>query len=314
MNIRQLDLNLLLIFDAIYREKSISGAARKLNLSQPAVSNALSRLRHFTDDQLFYRSGHAMLPTRAANALAVPISHALNTVEVGFSTMKDFDPMTSDRTFSLGINDFMRLMLIPALINAAERDAPNVIFDFQREIKSAPEMLEDIRRGEVDLTILPSYVHGNDPDISADVLYDDKLIFAARAGHPAAGKRLDDCDLSNLKFVTTANSPALRAIVEAEFSIRGLQRKVSCMMPDTITIPAIIELTDNVAIMGYNDFLRHKREYAITQLHFPFELPEVQSALLWSKSMDDDAGHQWLREQVAQIMKAAISMNISVGD
>ncbi len=313
MNIRQLDLNLLLIFDAIYRERSISGAARKLNLSQPTVSNALSRLRHFTDDQLFYRSANAMLPTRAANALAVPISHALNAVEIGFSTMRDFDPKTSERTFSLGINDHMRLMLIPALANVVEREAPNIVLDFQHEIKNPPRMIEDIRRGEIDLTILPAHVHGNDEDISMEVLYGDRLIFAARMGHPAAGKQLDDNDLASLKFVTTAVAPAIRPIVEAEFSKRGIQRKVSCIMPDTITTPAIIEMTDNVAIMGGHDFRRHQQEYAITQLHLPFELPEVYGALFWSKSMDDDTGHRWLREQVAQIMKAAISVNAPEG-
>ncbi|MGX1197344.1 LysR family transcriptional regulator [Parvibaculum sp. MBR-TMA-1.3b-4.2] len=313
MNIRQLDLNLLLIFDAIYRERSISGAARKLNMSQPTVSNALSRLRNFTDDQLFYRSANAMLPTRAANALAVPISHALNAVEIGFSTMRDFDPKTSERTFSLGINDHMRLMLIPALANVVEREAPNIVLDFQQDIKSPSRTIDDIRRGGIDLTILPAHMHGNDEDISMEVLYGDKLVFAARMGHPVAGKQLDDNDLASLKFVTTGVAPAIRPIVEAEFSKRGIQRKVSCIMPDTITIPAIIEMTDNVAIMGGHDFRRQQQEYAITQLHFPFELPEVHGALFWSKSMDDDPGHQWLRGQVAQIMKAAISVNAPVG-
>lgn len=314
MNIRQLDLNLLLIFDAIYRERSISGAARKLNLSQPAVSNALARLRSFTGDQLFYRSASAMQPTRAANALAVPISHALNAVEFGFSTMKDFDPQTSERTFRLGINDFMRLTLIPALANTVEREAPNIVLDFERDIKSPPQMLDDIRRGEVDLTILPAHVRGNDEDVSVETVYSDRLIFVARAGHPAAKRQLDDSDLGALKFVTAANSPALKALIDAEFTNRGIQRRVSCVMPDTITIPAIIEMTDNVGVMGYHYFLRHKQEYAITQLHFPFELPEVHGALFWSKSMDDDAGHQWLREQVTQIMKAAISVNMKVKD
>tara|TARA_R100001480_G_scaffold7594_3_gene15541 strand:- start:9 stop:953 length:945 start_codon:yes stop_codon:yes gene_type:complete len=313
MNIRQLDLNLLLIFDAIYRERSISGAARKLNMSQPTVSNALSRLRNFTDDQLFYRSANAMLPTRAANALAVPISHALNAVEIGFSTMRDFDPKTSERTFSLGINDHMRLMLIPALANVVEREAPNIVLDFQQDIKNPSRTIDDIRRGGIDLTILPAHMHGNDEDISMEVLYGDKLVFAARMGHPVAGKQLDDNDLASLKFVTTGVAPAIRPIVEAEFSKRGIQRKVSCIMPDTITIPAIIEMTDNVAIMGGHDFRRHQQDYAITQLQFPFELPEVHGALFWSKSMDDDPGHQWLRRQVAQIMKAAISVNAPVG-
>lgn len=310
MNIRQLDLNLLLVFDAIYRERSISGAARKLNLSQPTVSNALSRLRHFTGDQLFYRSGNAMLPTRSANALAVPVSHALSAVEIGFSTLKDFDPKTSDRTFRLGINDFMRLMLIPALANAAEREAPNVTLDFQREMKSPPDMIEAIKRGEIDLTVLPAGAYGNDDSLSTEILYDDQLIFVGRAGHPASGKKFDEQDLAEIKFVTTANSPALRTMVEDAFARRGVKRKVASIMPDTITIPAIVEMTDNVAIMGYQFFLRHQREYALTQLHLPFDLPGVQGTLFWSKSMDDDAGHRWLREQVTQIMKAALSVNL----
>ncbi|WP_348489037.1 LysR family transcriptional regulator, partial [Roseibium sp.] len=306
-------LNLLLVFDAVYRESSISGAARKLNLSQPAVSNALARLRHFTDDQLFYRSGNAMLPTRAANALAVPVSHALSAVEIGFSMLKDFDPKTSERTFRLGINDFMRLMLIPALANVAEREAPNVTLDFQREMKSPPDMIEAIKRGEIDLTLLPARARGNDAEISTEVLYDDQLILVARAGHPAAGKELDESDLAKLKFVTTANSPALRNMVEDALSKYGIERKVACIMPDTITIPAVVEMTDNVAVMGYHFFLRHQREYALTQLHPPFDLPGVQGTLFWSKSMDDDAGHRWLREQATQIMKAALSVNLPEG-
>ncbi|MBO6634499.1 LysR family transcriptional regulator [Parvibaculum sp.] len=308
MNIRQLDLNLLLVFDAIYRERSISAAARKLNLSQPAVSNALSRLRHFTNDQLFYRSNNAMLPTRAANALAVPIGHALSAVEAGFSVLQDFDPATSTRTFRLGINDFVRLMVIPTLANAVEREAPGVHLDFRPEMKSPPEMIEALHRGEVDLIFLPAQVRGNHNDISVETVNADKLIFVVRKGHPALERDVTDKDLVSLRFVTADNSPALRAIVEAEFARRGVERRISCSMPDTLTIPAIIEMTDGVAIMGYHYFLRHQKEYALSQLHLPFELPHVDGALFWSRSLDGDTGHQWLRKQVADIMKTAVAM------
>lgn len=220
---------------------------------------------------------------------------------------RQFEPAARPR------GQFLRLMVIPALVNAVERDAPGVQLDFRPEMKSPPEMIEALRRGEVDLNFLPAQVRGNHDDISMEVVNADKLIFVVRKGHPALDREVTDEDLASLRFVTTDNSPALRAIVDAVFAQRGIERKISCSMPDTLTIPAIIEMTDGVAIMGYHYFLRHQKEYALSQIHLPFELPHVDGALFWSRAMDSDTGHQWLRGQVAEIMKTAVAVN-SPGD
>ena len=129
------------------------------------------------------------------------------------------------------------------------------------------------------------------------------------AGLPASGKEPDERDLAEIRFVTTANSPALRSMVEDALSKYGIERKGACIRPDTITTPAIVDMTGNAAIMGRQFFRHHQRDYAITQLHFSFELPDVRGTLFWSKSMDDDDVHRWLREQVTQIIKAALSVN-----
>ncbi|MDO8290316.1 MAG: LysR substrate-binding domain-containing protein [Parvibaculum sp.] len=312
MNIRQLDLNLLLVFDAVYRERSISAAARKLNLSQPAVSNALTRLRQFTDDKLFFRSGHEMIPTRAANSLAVPIRHALSAVEVGLSSLRSFDPATSTRTFRLGVNDFFRHMLIPTMANVIEREAPNIKLEFLVETLGAPVLLESLRLGEVDLSHLPLAVVEGLEDISFEHISNEKLQLMVRAGHPALSKPITLEVLSKLKYVATSNAPAVRTLVDHIFGEHGIKRDVVCVVPDTTTIPATVEMTDLVGVTSSNFLLRHQRDHALVALDTPLEFPAIRAGLVWSRAADEDQGHQWLREKAAQILRAALSVSAPV--
>ena len=124
MNIRDLDLNLLLVFDAIYRERSIGAAGERLGLSQPAVSNALRRLRDFTGDALFFRSGAKMVPTRVATALALPVGQALASVSGILTSLSQFDPETTTRHFRVGYNDLYRTILTPTLAKVFAETAP----------------------------------------------------------------------------------------------------------------------------------------------------------------------------------------------
>lgn len=123
MNIHELDLNLLRVFQAIYLERSISKATKHLDVTQPAVSKSLKRLRDFTCDRLFYTSGKGVAPTRGAMALAVPIHHALETVEQNLASLRGFDPATSDRRFRIGVNDVVNPVLVPALVGIVRKSA-----------------------------------------------------------------------------------------------------------------------------------------------------------------------------------------------
>ena len=116
MNIQDLDLNLLRVFHTIYRERSVSAAAEKLNLSQPAISAALRKLRDYTGDALFFRAGNRMTPTRMANALAAPTGRALTILQNSLNAARSFDPSMATRTFRIMINDFFRVVLLPTLV------------------------------------------------------------------------------------------------------------------------------------------------------------------------------------------------------
>lgn len=307
MNIRSLDLNLLLVFDAIYRERNISAAARKLGLSQPAVSNALRRLRDFTGDALFFRSGNVMMPTRAANSLAVPIGHALTSVEVSLSAVRSFDPSTSTRTFRIGLNDVFRAMLVPTLVGLVESEAPHVMLEFVTQNKTPQDLQTMLRDGELDTALLPRALL--EDDMSHEILLNDQLILVVRHGHQALAKPVTKETLSQLRYLVTDSGQALRQLVEEKFRDFGVERRVVCVMPDTSTTPAIVEASDIVGVVGLVQAKQILRDHPIEILHAPIRLPKVSASLIWPKTANDDQGHKWLRQRITQIIKSAISMN-----
>lgn len=307
MNIRELDLNLLLVFDAIYRERKISGAAKKLGMSQPAVSNALRRLRDFTGDALFFRSGNVMMPTRAANSLATPIGYALSSVEESLSAVRSFDPFTSTRRFRIGFNDVFRAMLVPALVGLVENEAPNIVLEMVVQDKKPQELQVMLRDGELDTAMLPRALL--EEDMSHEVLINDQLILIVRKGHPALEKPVTKETLSKLRYVATSSSHALRQLADEKFEELGVTRQIVCVMPDTSMTPAIIEASDTVGVIGYVLAKQILRDHPITVLNTPLKMPKVAASLAWSKTVDEDQGHKWMRQRIAQIIKSAISMN-----
>src|SRR5690606_10628717 len=189
---RELDLNLLLVFNAIYVERSISRAARKLGMSQPAVSNALRRLRHFTGDTLFYKAGSGVAPTRAAMTLAVPISHALDTVERGLSSVRSFDPATSTRTFRIGVNDVVHTVLVPALIGLTRREAPHIMLEFV--LQESDRAADSLKGGEIDIGLLPHFAISE--DLASQKIWTEKFAVIMSRSHPLANReRLTKDDL-----------------------------------------------------------------------------------------------------------------------
>lgn len=309
MNIQQLDLNLLLVFDAVYKERSISKAAARLDLSQPAVSNALKRLRQFTGDNLFFRAGNAMVPTRAANALAVPVAHALRTVEESLSSLRAFDPATSTRLFKLTINDFLRVTLVPPLTNFLEREAPGIKVEYQARTGTAAAHLDALRRRQTEMSMLPrSAVEGLE-EISYLPVTTDGLQLAVRAGHPLLAAPVTKEALAGARYVATNNAPFVRAIVDGAFKAEGIERNITCFVPDTTTIPSIVEMTDLIGVIGQNSLARHQRDHALVKLPAPFTFPQIEAGFVWLREADEDQGLQWLRDKAAQILQTALAVH-----
>lgn len=301
MNIRDLDLNLLLVFDAIYRERSISAAAKKLDLSQPAISNALRRLRDFTGDALFFRSANQMMPTRVASSLAVPISHALATVEKTLTAVRNFDPATSTRRFRIGSNELFGLMFLPALVNTVEREAPGIRLHIIPQEIDPGHTLASVRSGDLDTGVLLTSVV--DETVNHTIVSDEKLVFVASKSHPLAGKPVTVEELRNARHIASYNTPGIRAYLDNTLEQHGIDRRDAMLAPNTISIPAIVEVSDLVAIIGENFVKRYMRDHALAILDTGIELPSLRAALIWSKAADDDLGHQWLRRHIEQILK-----------
>lgn len=305
MNIRQLDLNLLLVFDAIYQERSISAAAEKLDLSQPAVSNALRRLRKFTGDTLFFRAEGAMMPTRTATSLAVPIRHALSTVEQSLSSLELFDPATSSRAFKIAAADFFRWTLVPSLMNVLEQEAPNLQLEVLPLDAGGEPTTEALRRKDIDIALLIPHIVQNDPDLTHILSDTDRVALIVRTGHPILESNDILGRMNEARYIATSQAPLMRALIDKALAQYGVTRKTACLLPDTTSIPAIVEMTDLIGVVGKNYLNRCARDHSVTELQTGIPMPATGAAIAWSSAFNDDPGHRWMREKVQAILKAA---------
>ena len=167
------------------------------------------------------------------------------------------------------------------------------------------ELLTSIRNGTTEIAIMPT-AH-IDAAMCHEIILEEPLVFVVRNGHPALRHPVTKQTLSSLRHVVTSESQSARMLVEASLRKAGVTRDIACVMPDLSIIPAIVEVTDLVAVTGLGFVQRYMRDHAITVLDAPVSLPRIRSALVWSKNLDDDPGHKWVRGHVAEILKAAIN-------
>lgn len=309
MNFRELDLNLLLVFNAIFSERSISKAARKLGMSQPAVSNALRRLRDFTGDTLFYKSGTGVAPTRAALTLAIPISHALDTVERSLTSVRSFDPETSHRTFKIGVTDVTNQLLTPALVSLTRRIAPNIQLEFVTQPGTgSPEAL---KRGEFDIGFLSTFALDN--ELISEVVWDEPFALIVSRNNPKARNPTPSIkDVNEMDFVMTSHMPALRNAIDNVFRQNGIERKVVCMVADTQSLYPLVSMSDLAACVGRTMAEHYNQDDSLVFLDLPFNLGRAEANVVWTASSDDDDGHRWLREHVIEILRSAFRLHARV--
>ncbi|GGD17294.1 LysR family transcriptional regulator [Pyruvatibacter mobilis] len=314
MNFRDLDLNLLLVFNAIYAERSISRAAKKLGMSQPAVSSALKRLRHFTGDTLFYRSGQGVAPTRAAITLAVPIGHALDSVEQGLSSVRNFDPATSDRVFRIAAADIIRPTVIPALTRVVREEAPNVRLEFV--VHQGGAVIEALRARQLDIGCVPPFLV--EEDIRSAPVWRERMALVVSRTHPLANAGSVTIDqLKEMEFVFTTHLPAVNQYINSYFEQHGVERRRACTVPDTESIYKLVALTDIAAVTGRSFVNHHNIDGQLVVLDIPFELPEIDLHLAWTLAADSDRGHQWLRERMLSVLRSAsrvMNFEVIAGD
>lgn len=296
MDLRSLDLNLLLVFDAVYRERSISKAAVALHLSQPAVSNALARLRSRLDDPLFERHAQGVSPTPRAKSLVEPIRQALAILERGLSVDDPFDFAHSDREFVIAVEDYGETIILPRFVDWLAHAAPQVRLNIRPEPSSL--LSSELRDGTVDLAL--DFFPMRQEGFESHCVLTEGLITLSRHDHPGVGEQLDLNSFLELRHVTVAPRTRTIPMIDLALSKRGLKRTISVIVPHFMSMPVMVQHSDMICTLPkrmarlYADHF-HLRAHAV-----PLRVPEFPVYMIWHGAHENDAGHRWLRQHLIQ--------------
>lgn len=292
MRLRNLDLNLLLVFDAVLRERSVVRAADSLAISQPAVSHALNRLRHALKDKLFIRTPAGMSPTPRAEQLALPVRKALNELQLAVEG-DTFDPSTAGRLFTIAVNNYAAVVAVGPILAAVRAQAPAVRLSL---VPSGTLNLTDrLDRGELDLALSGRAIDGE--RFASQQLIGDRFVAVLRSGHPALRKRLTAGALAELGHLGISSSGENLDFVDAFFKARKSARLVASDVP-YLSAGAVLVQSNLVAILGRKLAIEFRRAYSIEIRELPFEAPVLHSVMSWHRRFDDVPAHRWLRSTI----------------
>ncbi len=304
MHLSRIDLNLLVVFDTVYHEGGITAASRKLNLSQPAVSHALTRLRDLFGDKLFERRGRGITPTPLARSIAGPVREALATMQRTLGEAGRFEPATADRGFRLGLREALEPSVLPRLGRALCAAGTRITLAAARHDR--PRLEQDLSAGVFDLVLdvlLP--VADRVPHERVRV---DRMIVVARHDHPALGRtrrRRGAWDLEaylalgHVQVSSRRHGPALE-----DMALRPLARarKVRVRCQSHAAACGIAAGTDLVATIP-EAYAQHVIDTTVHRvLPLPLEGVTLETYLYWSENSAADAANRWLRERVRVAM------------
>jgi DNA-binding transcriptional LysR family regulator len=299
MNLRAVDLQLLVAFEALVAELHVTRAAKTLGLSQPAVSHILARLRELFGDPLLVRSGNGLAPTARALELVEPIREALQQVRKVFDAQKTFDPATSGDSFVVRMGDMNEFLTLPSIASALEREAPGISI----VVKYLPplETVKALEAGEIDFAVSAELVHTQ--AIRSVVLLDDELVCIMRKDHPAAKRRLTLKAYLELKHINTVQSSADTRFIEQHLP-RDAQRVIPLTLPHWLAAPSLVKSTQMVAAISRRmaDAVNAGGDFAVRPL--PVGLKRFAWRLYWHARHDSQPAHKWVRELVLRSCQA----------
>lgn len=291
MELKDIDLNLLNIFNELLRRRSVSAVARALDLSQPAVSNALNRLRTLLGDELFLRTSRGMDPTPFAEMLAEPIAFALSTIHSTINQRASFDPASSQRNFTVAMTDIGEIYFLPVLMDRLAKVAPDVTLSTVRN--NAINLRDEMETGRVDLAI------GLLPDLKTGFfqrrLFDQRYVCLFRQGHPFGEEGISLDTFSAAEHVVIVSAGTGHGKVDELIEQARIQRKVKLRVPHFVAVGHILQASDMIAVVPERFAERTAKPFGLTYVPCPVPLPEISINILWHAKNHREPGNQWLR-------------------
>lgn len=301
MRFKGLDLNLLVAFDALMNTRSVSRSAERLNLSQPAMSAALARLREFFGDDLLVLQGKRMHPTAFADELMPQVRESLNGLETMLAKTPHFDPATSQRSFRIVTSDYTLASLIVPLVAELAEEAPGIRIDCQLPHPNTDHELDE---GKIDLLITPDYVIGsNHPSY---LLYQEPQLVAGWSGNPviAGGAISEEAFLAAGHVAVILGSGGTPSYADRQLDLMGHKRTIHATAAFFTAVPWLLEGTARLAVMHSRFAKRLAGRFEIATAPLPFDMPPMNQMLSYHAGRKDDAGLSWLRERIERIAHA----------
>lgn len=302
MDFHGIDLNLLVAFDALMRERNVTRAAAQVGVSQPAMSAALSRLRGLLGDQLFLRSTQGLLPTARARDLAEPLSQALRQIEDTLVQKPAFDPATASLTLHLGLPDYPAFVLLPSLLQALGEQAPGLSLSVH-PFHGRDEAVDLLDAGEIDIAVGVPPTQADGRILTRPILRDEFVTIVA-SDHPAARRGMSMKTFLALPHVLVSPEGERHGLVDEALAQLGKKRTLALTLPHMFAVPAVVARTQMTATVMKRVALHSPAGRELVLFPPPVALPEIVLHLLWHRRSDASAAQRWFRDLLASIAAA----------
>lgn len=290
------DLNLLPIFVALMEERSVTRAAERLGMTQPALSSALARLRLMLQDPLFIRERYGIQPTPVALDLAPVIADALATLDDAVLGQQDFDPATADRLLTIAPNSYVEFVLVPAIVARLRAAAPGITL---RLTPYGTDLAETGVTSGTTALVLGRFVDPPD-NLIVQHLMDEGLACVVRADHPEVGDQISRAQFERLRHVNVLPPGRLRVGLFQALDRQGLKRQVAVSVTHFLAVPEIIAVTDYCATLPKLICRRLAQDRRLKVLDPPADLGTFPVEMAWHIRYRHDPAHRWLRGLIAE--------------
>jgi DNA-binding transcriptional LysR family regulator len=307
MNLRNIDLNLLLVFEALMDERNVTRAARRVGLSQPALSNALARLRRTFDDPLLVRTTTGMTPTPVAQALISPVHAALTQLRAALEEKNRFNPAESARMFHILANDYVELALLPALLKELRARSTGVRLRLHRprNLFEPPSIAALSESFDLAVGFYPDAL-ALEAAIRSEILWEERNVCIASAKHTSIRGKISLRQYAAAEHVAVFYKAEGQGLIDTLLEQKGYTRQTALQLPHFISVPFAVAATNLIATVPERLALAFSKQLKLQVLSLPLTTPSFRLSLLWHARFHNDPAHRWMRELILAQGRAVV--------
>lgn len=294
MNLKDVDLNLLVVFNELQKHGRVSAVAQSLGISQPGVSNALGRLRKLLGDELFLRTSRGMVPTPYAESLAQPIADALGALHSTLNARARFDPARSERAFVIGVNDVGETYFLPRLMRALDGAAPGVTIRTVRT--TSIDVKDEMERGRIDLAM--GFLPGLKGGFFQRKLFSQPYVCIFRRDHPLARSGVTTRQFRAAEHVAIVSEGTGHGVVDEVIEHAGIRRRLRLTVPHFMAVGPVLAATDMIAVVPQRFADCACQPFGLATAPCPVKIPASVINVFWHARSHREPANQWLRQVV----------------